>query len=166
MTEIATSVGWGEFFVAAAGATAALLGLLFVSLSINLERILKTAVLTSRAAETMLLLGAALIVSLLALMPDRSIVQLGLPVLLVAAATWTLPMLAQVRGWHAGHRQLLRFEMSRFLLRQVATVPLLVAGVLLLMHRAGGLDWLAAGLILCVVVSLVTAWVLLVEILR
>lgn len=59
MTEIATNAGWADFFVAASGASAALLGLLFVSLSINLEQILKTSGLTSRAAETMLLLGSA-----------------------------------------------------------------------------------------------------------
>lgn len=166
MTEIATHAGWADFFVAASGSSAALLGLLFVSLSINLEHIIKTSALTGRAAETMLLLGAALIVALLALMPDRSTVQLGAPVLAVGALAWLLPMLAQIRGLNARRRQHLRFELTRFAMRQIATVPLVVAGALLLMHRPGGLDWLATGLILCVVVSLATAWVLLVEILR
>lgn len=166
MTDIAVAAGWADFFASASASTAALLGLLFVSLSINLERILKTPGLTSRAAEAMLLLGAALIVSLLALVPDRSIAQLGAPVLVVGALAWLWPMLSQVRGLRAGHHQPLPYEVWRFGLRQLATVPLLIAGTLLLAHDAGGLDWLAAGLILSIVVSLMTAWVLLVEILR
>lgn len=166
MTEFAISAGWADFFASASASTAALLGLLFVSLSINLERILKTAGLTSRASETMLLLGAALIMSLLALMPDRSTGQLGIPVLVVGALAWGWPMLAQIRGLRSGHHQPVTYEVGRFALRQLATVPVLVAGILLLTGAASGLDWLAVGLILCIVVSLVTAWVLLVEILR
>lgn len=166
MSEIAVSVGWADFFDSSAAATAALLGLLFVSLSINLESILKTSGLTSRAAETMLLLGAALILSLLALQPDRSAGQLGIPVLVVGALAWGWPMLSQFQGLRAGHHQPLLFEASRFVLRQIATVPLLVAGALLLMNEPSGLDWLASGLILCIVVALATAWILLVEILR
>lgn len=166
MTEIATNAGWADFFVAASGSSAALLGLLFVSLSINLEHILKASGLIGRAAETMMLLGAALIVALLALMPDRSTMQLGVPVLAVGALVWGVPLVAQLHGLHTKRRQYLIFETTRFALRQIATVPLVVAGVLLLMHRPAGLDWLAAGLILCIVVSLATAWILLVEILR
>lgn len=166
MTEIAVAAGWADFFASVSASSAALLGLLFVSLSINLERILKTAGLTSRASETMLLLAAALIMSLLALMPDRSTGQMGTPVLVVGALVWVWPMLSQIRGLRSGHHQPVMYEVGRFALRQLATVPLLVAGVLLLAGAANGLDWLAVGLMLCIVASLVTAWVLLVEILR
>jgi hypothetical protein len=46
--------GWQSFFVAIISAGAALTGLLFVAVSINLDRILKAATfLTTRAAETL-----------------------------------------------------------------------------------------------------------------
>lgn len=99
-------------------------------------------------------------------MPGRSTVQLGVPVLIVGALAWLLPMITQILGLRIGHHQPLLFEATRFAWRQVATVPLVVAGALLIVHAPGGLDWLTAGLILCIVVSLATAWVLLVEILR
>ena len=43
---------WAAFFTAVTGAAAALVGLLFVAVSINLDKILKNAMLPARAAET------------------------------------------------------------------------------------------------------------------
>ena len=48
----------------------------------------------------------------------------------------------------------------------VAVLPLLAAGVSLLLHAGGGLYWLVPGLVLCLVVAVLDAWVLLIEILR
>jgi len=50
------SAGWTDFLVAAAGATGALVGLVFVGLSINLTRILALPGVSGRAAETVLLI--------------------------------------------------------------------------------------------------------------
>jgi hypothetical protein len=49
---------------------------------------------------------------------------------------------------------------------QVAVLPLLAAGVSLLVGAGGGLYWLVPGIVLCLVVGVLDAWVLLVEILR
>ncbi|MGH8113608.1 MAG: hypothetical protein ACREPS_00940 [Rhodanobacteraceae bacterium] len=70
-------------------------GLLFVSLSINFEHILEMAALTSRATETMMPLGAALIVALLTLIPDRSTAQSGALVLIVEVLARLPPRLTQ-----------------------------------------------------------------------
>jgi hypothetical protein len=51
------AASWTDFLVAAAGATAALVGLVFVGLSINLKRILALPGVSGRAAETVLLLA-------------------------------------------------------------------------------------------------------------
>jgi hypothetical protein len=47
---------WAAFFTAVTGAAAALVGLLFVAVSINLDKILKNAMLPARAAETLAVL--------------------------------------------------------------------------------------------------------------
>jgi hypothetical protein len=62
-----TTDGWGELFLAEAGASAALAGLLFVAISINLTKILEVRGLVGRAGEAIVLLVAVLIVSTLVL---------------------------------------------------------------------------------------------------
>jgi hypothetical protein len=158
--------GWTDFLVAAAGATGALVGLVFVGLSINLTRILALPGVTGRAAETVLLLGTALIGSLLALIPELSRPKLGLLLCLLWAPTWGAPTLHQIQQmWQ---RQFYRFRLAllRFVLYQVASTPLLVAGLALRHDIANGMLWFAFGVLLSLIVSLFNAWVLLIEILR
>jgi hypothetical protein len=66
-----------SLFVAEAGASAALAGLLFVALSINLERILKGAGLPGRAGKAIVLLLTVLVVSTFGLVPGQSPRVLG-----------------------------------------------------------------------------------------
>jgi hypothetical protein len=62
---------WTGFFTALTGAGAALAGLLFVAVSINLEHILKgTSMLPARAAETPAMLIFVVVTSALALVPQ------------------------------------------------------------------------------------------------
>ncbi len=63
---------WKDFFVAISGAAAALAGLLFVALSINLTRIINRGIV-DRAAETLILLASVLTVGLLGLIPQSPV---------------------------------------------------------------------------------------------
>ena len=49
---------------------------------------------------------------------------------------------------------------------QAATLPMVVAGVSLLVEAGGGLHWLVPGVAFSLVVAAVNAWVLLVEVVR
>lgn len=55
---------------------------------------------------------------------------------------------------------------GRIVLAQTAVLPLPVAGVSLLLGAGGGLYWLVPGVVFCLVVAVLNAWVLLIEILR
>src|SRR5215831_11648928 len=78
---------WHDFFLGELGASAALAGLLFVAISINLSKILVGAGLPARAAEALTVLGAVLVVSSLALMP-QPVAAIGLEVAAIGVVLW------------------------------------------------------------------------------
>ncbi len=161
-----SSAGWESLFVAEAGASAALAGLLFVAISINLERILQGAGLPGRAGEAMVLVVAVLGVSTLVLVPGQSPTALGAELLgigLIAVSSLVVIHVRAVRGRVGPSWGVLA---GRIVLAQLAVLPLLVAGVSLLLGAGGGLYWLVPGVLLCLVVAVLDAWVLLIEILR
>ncbi len=161
-----STVEWQSMFLAQAGASAALAGLLFVALSINLERILHGKGLPGRAGEAIVLLLAVLVVSTLGLVPGQSPGVLGAELLGAGLVAWLILVgihVGAVRGRVAPSRSLL---VRRVVLAQVAVLPLLVAGVSLLLGAGGGLYWLVPGVLLCLLVAVLDAWVLLIEILR
>jgi modulator of FtsH protease len=123
---------WQGLFIAEAGASAALAGLLFVAISINLARILQGAGLPGRAGEAIVLLVAVLVISTLALVPGQSPTVLGAELLAAGLVAWSVR----------------------------------VAAVSLLLRAGGRLYWLVPGVVLCLVVAVLDAWVLLIEILR
>jgi hypothetical protein len=61
--------GWGDFAVVMGAATASLLGLLFVAVSIRVETIAKSAELRNRSAQTMTLLLTGLLAAVLLAVP-------------------------------------------------------------------------------------------------
>ena len=76
--------GWGDFAVVIGAATAALLGLLFVAVSIRVETIAKSAELGNRSAQTMALLLTGLLAAALLAVPDQRKWVLGLEYLVLA----------------------------------------------------------------------------------
>jgi len=156
--------GWSDLFVASAGAAAALAGLVFVAVSINVERILQYAHLPSRALRTVLLLILVVIVSVFALAP-QSRDALGFELLVVGAVfgaglVWSAVRHPAPRGFGKGPR------FMGYAIELLGTVPFVIAGSSLLATSGGGLYWALAGIILAIVGAVLNAWVLMVEILR
>ena len=154
---------WHELFVAAAGAAAALAGLVFVAVSINVERILSFHGLPERALQTILLLLGAVVVSILGLIP-QSTNTLAIE-LLVATVMLCVGLFYSARAAFdtGGNRTWL---MSRLVVVVPGSVPYLVGAVSLLIGSGGGLAWIAVGILGAMIGAVVNAWVLLVEILR
>jgi modulator of FtsH protease len=156
---------WSDLFVAAAGAGAALAGLVFVAVSINIDRILAGEGLPDRALSTVLTLLMAVCVSIVGLIPGQGNVALGaellglttlLGIVIGRLTVHSLPSGPAPKHWVIG----------RLFVVAVAVVPLLVGAISVIAESGGGLYWIAAGILGSLVGAVANAWVLLVEILR
>lgn len=156
---------WSDLFVASAGATAALAGLVFVAISINIERILALQGVAELGLVTLLLLVGVLVVSMFGLIPGQSERAFGVE-LLVQSLIWSGAIFAFVRRSLVGVGDGQGRLTSRVLLPTLGTVPYLVAAVLLLVGSDAAMYWVFAGMVGAVIAAVLNAWVLLVEILR
>ena len=161
---------WSEFFVAVAGAAAALAGLLFVAISINIKEIVAENSLPLRAGQTVTVLVSALIVSGVMLVPGLSDQALGAVLLVVTGVTWLFIARLQSREPRkrtgAGGAEGDETWVWRVVLTQTATLPGVIGSVVLLAGGTWGVYFVAAGILLTFAVAVINAWVLLVEILR
>jgi len=156
---------WANFFVAEVGASAALVGLLFVAVSINLTKIIQRPTLPGRAFEALIILVVVLFVATFGLVPEQSQTAFGIEVSSTALAGWATTVFIQVVAPREPSDPL-SWMLSRIVTAQLATVPMIVAGVSLLVGRGGGLYWAVAAVLGSFFGALVDAWVLLVEIHR
>lgn len=165
-----TAAGWSEFFLAAAGATAALSGLIFVGLSVNVRTVIDldkrtgAPLLTGRAIEALVALLNVLVISIVALTPTIPRGVLAAFILVVAGESGISPfrVLQATRGQPAVEKATL----LRLVMAVALTLSLLLSGVTLAAGTGGGLFWLPAAFVLAIFVAAVNAWVLLVEVLR
>ena len=162
---------WHDFFLAQAGAAGVLTGLVFVGVSINLQKIVSdpSSGLAGRAGEALILLVAVLTVSILVLVPAQSLGVLGAEVLVMGLAAWGWIVAIQLqllREWGSMRADLRVPFVLRVVLGQVASLPLVIAGVAVLWVGPVGLYWLVAGTVFSILAALFEAWVLLVEINR
>jgi modulator of FtsH protease len=157
---------WEGFAVALAGASAVLAGLVFVAVSINIDRILRVRGLPGRAGESVILFLAALCQCAFLLIPHQPATALALELIASGVLTWVIliaivaPTLRrpsrQPRSWHA----------ARVLVLHASTVPVFLAGCSLFGWPPGGLYWLVAGVLSAITAGTANAWVLLVEVVR
>jgi len=161
---------WHDFFVAAAGAAAALSGLIFVAVSINLRTILDqekaagSSYLTGRALESLAALLVVLGISLVGLDPSVSRVAFAAVLLTCAAGSGISPVRAAL-GYRSTHVKPTAYSLRMFL-AGLLVAGYATAGATLLARAGGGLHWLPFSFILAVTVAASNAWILLVEVLR
>jgi hypothetical protein len=143
-----------------------LAGLVFVSVSINLEKVLEVHGLPGRAGESIVMFAGVLILSLCLLLPGQSATALGVELVIGGALLAMLLVLIALPGINRPTRQPLSWRVVRILLAMAASLPVIAAGVSLLAERGGGIYWLAAAFMLSFAAGIGNAWVLLVEVVR
>ena len=156
---------WASFALAITAAAATLAGLLFVAVSINLQRILSFKNLPARAAQTLILFTTPLITGLFLVVPGQGPAVVAWELIITGIAIGGLQLWINVRSPRWDQETPLTWIVARAF--PVASCACLaVAGGTLLAQAGGGLYWLVPGVLAAFIVGLVNTWVLLVEILR
>jgi modulator of FtsH protease len=158
--------GWESFFVAEVGASAALAGLIFVALSLNLQRILSLGGLPDRALQAIVLLVSILLVASLMLFPQQPATVVGLEILAVALGTLIVGTLLGLRGLSKIDRQYRGVTLRNLALFEIAVIPAVIGGAIVLAGDFAGLYWLGAAICLSLAKAMNDAWIFLVEINR
>jgi hypothetical protein len=157
---------WHDLFVASAGAAAALMGLLFVGLSINLSKILAFPVLANRALIASMLLLSILIQTLLLLVPHETSRVAGICVLIIVLLTWPSVSFLDLVIFKKLESKYKNLHVGKILFDQVALLPYFIGGIIMLNGSVSGCYWLVGSIIVSFLKASLDAWVLLVEINR
>lgn len=157
---------WGNFFIAQVGASAALTGLVFVSVSISLSKILASPHLPDRAFQALVVLLQILVISSLMLVPSQMTSTLGIEVLAIAIAIWIMVVTFDIRSLRIAGSEYWQRAAFRMVLSQIAALLYVIAGGVIVSEGSIGIYLLVPAIICSYVVALVDAWVLLVEINR
>jgi modulator of FtsH protease len=159
------SAEWHDLFVAIAGAAAALAGLLFVAVSINLSRILKFEVLPTRAVETLSIMIGLLLLAVIMLIPGQGTTALGTEILILGLGL-TVLLLPKRLLIRRNKDEPLTWTLTPIAIVVAGSLPMVAAGISVLARVGGGLYWLVPEIVLGFIGAIMNAWILLVEIHR
>jgi hypothetical protein len=157
---------WDGFFTAQIGASAALAGLIFVGVSINMSRILALPRLPERALQAIIVLLTVLVLSSLLLVPGESTALMGAEILGVGGVAWAINTWLEVGNLEKIAKQYRRVWLQNTFLGQAALLPYIVGGVATLAFGADGVYFVVPGMMFSYVKAIVDSWVLLIEINR
>jgi len=157
---------WSNYFIATAGGAAALAGLLFVSVSLNLKQILAGNHLPGRALGSLILLTNILISGSFCLIPRQPLFFLGCELLVCSATIWIVNTRMDIIMYRGVEKLYKGHYLQNIFFTQLAVLPYIAAGILLLNNSNIAFYCLVPGVTFSFIKSLVDSWVLLIEINR
>jgi modulator of FtsH protease len=156
---------WANFFICVGAAGATLTGLIFVGVSISLERILSLSALPARALSALVLLTNIVIVAALGLVPEPMLF-VGIEILVICVIACWITLSLDISAMKATGAEYKILALRNVFFTQVTVIPLLIGSVLLITGNICGCYFLVPGIILAIVKAVLDAWVLLIEIHR
>jgi modulator of FtsH protease len=150
---------WRDFGVGLVSASAALLGLVFVVVSIHLRAVVDDPVLRRRAEIMLGLLAATFAASAALVIPGQNRQALGIELMPIALIYIGLSALATLRATRST-RGVSRDRLARFVLGELSAVLVFAGGLGLVVHALGGAYLVAAGIVLGVLSAMLAIWML------
>jgi len=163
MDEAYRPEAWQVFFTAVATASAALTGLLFVGLSINLRKIIETPEHLARAREVLGQLLSLLVLSIIVLIPGQNRLELGPELIALGAAIAGVSAVLHrqtLKRIESGRRVRWGARVAAF---HVGTLAIPIAGMSVMLRHFGGLFWLVVTVLIYFLWSTNNAWTLVVQ---
>lgn len=157
---------WEGFFTAEVGASAALAGLIFVGISINLQRIVAVPTIADRALQALLVLVGALGFESLLLVPNLTPLVQGVAILALTVALWSALNWLELRGWQAMTKWPRTTHLAHSLEIQTPCLLAALGAGFLLASSPSALYWFVAATLTSFLLAIVEAWVITVEIVR
>jgi hypothetical protein len=157
---------WHDIMIACSAAAATLAGLILTAMAVNIDAILKYRSLPSRAGSAIGSLIYVLVLTVAALIPGVTAAELGWLTLAVLLAPIAIHVDVMVRQLQIVPRQSFGRMWSKVALAGGQVAPFVVSGILFLQGSSLGLVWMVVGALTVFIGSVVTSWVLLVEIRR
>jgi hypothetical protein len=159
--------GWENFFIGELGASAALTGLVFVGISINLKKILESSYLPNNALEALIAFVSTLFIAFLMLIPQQSFLAYGIEVLCGGLLTWILMTYLHMDTFRKAPTPY-RHELvvHIFVIYHLAAFSFVSAGISFLIWGAAGFYWIVVATFLSYLAAFVDTWLLVVEINR
>lgn len=154
---------WNEFFAMVGGGTAALAGLVFVAMSLNLEGVVRDATHRNRAVGTLSGFTAIFVLCGLALMGSQTNITIGLEWLVTAGLAGFVYVGGVVRATRGGGGQK-GVSLSRALFGTACYAAQVAGAVLLMAGHLAGLYLAATALMLFFFALISGAWLLMVGI--
>ncbi|WP_306892736.1 hypothetical protein [Agromyces albus] len=153
---------WAEFSVIMGGAAAALVGLLFVAVSIRADFVSRSGAVRSRLAQTLTIFLGLLASSILLAVPNPARWMLGVELFAVSMLMTTAHVILNRRAQSGADRRRLGPILDRVNPNITTAVLIGLCGLVLVFGLEAGLFLLAAAALVGFVGGAVSAWLVLV----
>ncbi|MGA2427191.1 MAG: hypothetical protein ABSH13_01700 [Candidatus Acidiferrum sp.] len=150
---------WNNFFVMVGGGAAALAGLVFIAMSINLSIITRDATHKNRAIATMTGFTAVFMVCAFALMGNQSYQRIGVEWLVVSLVPTITYISVYIRARKVG-RSSVGLSIGRFIAGTSCYLAQIIGSVLLISGNVAGLYVASVAMVLSFAFFISGAWLL------
>jgi hypothetical protein len=155
---------WSTFAEVAGTAAASLIGLLFVAVSIRIDFIARSQELRNRAAQTLSLFGAVLMIAILIAIPGQATEALGAELTALAVVAGGGLFVLDRRAKADASTQAIRKTLELITPTTIVSILLLSSGVLLVFGVHGGLYVLIVPVLVALTGGVASAWLFLTKI--